>query len=278
MKNSMNVTILGHRQTFGPIQERDRVWQSCSGSWWRLWSCGSHDGSGTRSRWSQVDKLSSKVGDIIKFVPSVPVPVEKRKRYVYVPHCPGGPGMDCPLVIDPTGVYFRQTLKITQFSKLTYKNFCLDEKDKGETIFVVSLQPRIRNQETPTLTMLTWTGLMNRSGQCWHRESRLSSLWRWSQLGLETMITTIGMRMVWLANIPHWTMSTWPVASLVTEYNRSLASLDTIQFEHFQLQGPAVGRALSELILDGHYRSIDLTRLGFQRILNKTKMLERYCV
>ena len=27
-----------------------------------------------------------------------------RKRYVYVPHCPAGPGLDCPLVIDPTGV------------------------------------------------------------------------------------------------------------------------------------------------------------------------------
>ena len=38
---------------------------------------------------------------------SVALPVEKRKRYVYVPHCPEGPGMDCPLVIDPTGVYFR---------------------------------------------------------------------------------------------------------------------------------------------------------------------------
>ena len=38
----------------------------------------------------------------------VPVPVEKRKRFVFVPHCPGGPGMDCPLVIDPTGVYFRR--------------------------------------------------------------------------------------------------------------------------------------------------------------------------
>ena len=34
----------------------------------------------------------------------VEIPVEKRKRYVYVPHCPAGPGMDCPLVIDPTGV------------------------------------------------------------------------------------------------------------------------------------------------------------------------------
>ena len=35
---------------------------------------------------------------------SVGIPVEKRKRYVYVPHCPDGPGLDCPLVIDPCGV------------------------------------------------------------------------------------------------------------------------------------------------------------------------------
>ena len=27
-----------------------------------------------------------------------------RKRFVYVPHCPAGPSLDCPLVIDPTGV------------------------------------------------------------------------------------------------------------------------------------------------------------------------------
>ena len=39
------------------------------------------------------------------------LPVEKRKRYVYVPHCPGGPGLDCPLVVDPTGVYFRQRIR-----------------------------------------------------------------------------------------------------------------------------------------------------------------------
>ena len=50
-----------------------------------------------------------------------------------------------------------------------------------------------------------------------------------------------------------------------------------IQFTIF-FQGPAVGRAIAELILDGQYRSIDLTNLGFQRIINKTKMLERYCV
>ena len=36
------------------------------------------------------------------------VPVDPRKRYVYNIHCPTGPGIDCPLVIDPTGAYFRR--------------------------------------------------------------------------------------------------------------------------------------------------------------------------
>ena len=31
------------------------------------------------------------------------VPVDPRKRYVYNIHCPTGPGIDCPLVVDPTG-------------------------------------------------------------------------------------------------------------------------------------------------------------------------------
>ena len=26
---------------------------------------------------------------------------------MYVVHCPSGPTLDCPLVVDPTGVYFR---------------------------------------------------------------------------------------------------------------------------------------------------------------------------
>ena len=47
---------------------------------------------------------SGRVGELM----GLDIPVEKRKRYVYVPHCPQGPGLDCPLVIDPSGVYFRR--------------------------------------------------------------------------------------------------------------------------------------------------------------------------
>ncbi len=38
----------------------------------------------------------------------VPLPVEPRKRYVYCVHAPEGPGLNCPLVIDPSGTYFRR--------------------------------------------------------------------------------------------------------------------------------------------------------------------------
>nr|XP_012805844.1 FAD-dependent oxidoreductase domain-containing protein 1 isoform X2 [Jaculus jaculus] len=36
------------------------------------------------------------------------LPVEPRKRYVYLWHCPQGPGLEAPLVADTSGVYFRR--------------------------------------------------------------------------------------------------------------------------------------------------------------------------
>lgn len=40
-------------------------------------------------------------------------------------------------------------------------------------------------------------------------------------------------------------------------------------------QAPAVGRAIAELIVDGNFQTIDLTRLGFNRLLEDEPMLER---
>lgn len=39
---------------------------------------------------------------------------------------------------------------------------------------------------------------------------------------------------------------------------------------HGLMHAPAVGRALTEIILHGEYRTIDLTRMGYQRILDNT--------
>ncbi len=46
---------------------------------------------------------------------------------------------------------------------------------------------------------------------------------------------------------------------------------------HGLMQSPAVGRALGELITFGEYRSIDLSRLGYQRVTANHPLLETNC-
>ena len=41
------------------------------------------------------------------------------------------------------------------------------------------------------------------------------------------------------------------------------------------MHAPATGRAIAELILDGSYQTIDLTRLGWQRIVDMKPLAEQ---
>ena len=44
---------------------------------------------------------------------------------------------------------------------------------------------------------------------------------------------------------------------------------------HGLQQGPAAGNAISELVIDGRYKTIDLTRLGFARIRDNQPIFEK---
>jgi FAD-dependent oxidoreductase domain-containing protein 1 len=43
---------------------------------------------------------------------------------------------------------------------------------------------------------------------------------------------------------------------------------------HGLMHAPAVGRALSELVLHGEYRTLDLTRMGYRRVLDNAPYAE----
>lgn len=52
--------------------------------------------------------LDSATAGLRGSLPLSPIPIEPRKRYVYVWHCPNGPGLETPFLIDTSGAYFRR--------------------------------------------------------------------------------------------------------------------------------------------------------------------------
>ncbi|XP_064120407.1 FAD-dependent oxidoreductase domain-containing protein 1-like, partial [Macrobrachium nipponense] len=56
---------------------------------------------------------SGEIGNLVGIgqgsgIMGTPIPIEPRKRYVYCIKAPDGPGLDCPLVINPDHSYFRR--------------------------------------------------------------------------------------------------------------------------------------------------------------------------
>ena len=68
-------------------------------------------------------------------------------------------------------------------------------------------------------------------------------------------------------------------ASAVVQRLASLQAVPAVSKVHVGLQqSPAVGRAIAELIAFGGYRSIDLSRFGWERVLASRPIFERNVV
>nr|XP_046267117.1 FAD-dependent oxidoreductase domain-containing protein 1 [Scatophagus argus] len=190
-------------------------------------------------------KLAEKLG--IGFGPTgsiagIPLPVEPRKRYVYVLHCPDGPGLDTPFLIDHSGVYFRR------------------EGLGGN--YIAGASPA--EEEEPDTTNLevdhqffedkVWPSLANRVPA--FEKLKVTSAWAgfydyntFDQNGI---------------------IGTHPLI-----HNMYFA---TGFSGHGLQQSPAVGRAVAELILDGDFKTLDLSAFDFRRILAQEPVLERNIV
>lgn len=175
-------------------------------------------------------------------IAGIPVPVEPRKRYVYVVNCPDGPGLDTPFLIDYSGVYFRR------------------EGLGGNYITGVSPE-EAEEPDTSNLEVdhqffeeKVWPGLARRVPA--FEKLKVTSAWA-----------------------GFYDYNTFDQNGIIGVHPLINNMYFATGFSGHGLQhSPAVGRAVAELILEGNFKTLDLSNFSFRRILTQEPMLERNIV
>ncbi|XP_035727155.1 FAD-dependent oxidoreductase domain-containing protein 1-like [Vespa mandarinia] len=173
-----------------------------------------------------------------KGILSVPLPVERRKRYVYCFHCPDGPGLNTPLTIDPTQTYFRRDGLANSYicgrppqkDKEPKTNDLDVDHDFFETNIWPILAHRVKSFENLKVKS-SWAGYYEYN--------------TFDQNGI-------------IGRHPYY-----PNLFIATGFSG-----------HGIQQAPAVGRAISELILESRFLTLDLSKLGFERFIKLEVMKE----
>uniref|UniRef100_A0A6B2ECZ6 FAD-dependent oxidoreductase domain-containing protein 1 n=1 Tax=Phlebotomus kandelakii TaxID=1109342 RepID=A0A6B2ECZ6_9DIPT len=170
----------------------------------------------------------------------LPLPVEPRKRYVYVVNTqnPNCPGLNTPLTIDPSTTYFRRDGLCGNF--ICGKSPTEDHEpecsglDVDHEYFESEVWPRLAKR-VPSFESL-----------------KVNSSWAgYYEYNYYDKNGIIGAH----------------------PYHGNLLFATGFSGHGIQ-QTPAVGRAIMELIIHGQYRTIDLTRLGFDRLIVDQPMFE----
>ncbi|GLV38883.1 lethal (2) 37Bb [Carabus blaptoides fortunei] len=172
----------------------------------------------------------------------VPLPVEPRKRFVYCFECQeNGPGLNTPLTIDYTGTYFRRDgLGGRYIAGRAPKE---DEEPSIEDL----------NVDHSFFDNSVWPNLA-------HRVPAFNG---------------IKVKSAWGGYYEFNTFDENGIVGPHPYYNNLYIA--TGFSGHGIQQSPAVGRAMAEMILDGGFTTIDLTRLGFDRILLDKPIREQNC-
>ncbi|CAH2320413.1 FAD-dependent oxidoreductase domain-containing 1 [Pelobates cultripes] len=192
---------------------------------------------------------SSKVAEMAGIGTGVPdsleglkLPVEPRKRYVYMFHCPNGPGLDSPLLIDTSGAYYRR------------------EGLGGN--YIGGMSPT--EEEEPGASNLevdydffhdkVWPALAQRV----------------------PAFENLKVKSAWAGYYDYNTFDQNGVIGIHPLVNNMFFA--TGFSGHGLQQSPAVGRAIAELIIDGQFKTLDLTAFSFKRFCSGEHILERNIV
>ncbi|KAL4660649.1 FAD-dependent oxidoreductase domain-containing protein 1 [Arapaima gigas] len=173
---------------------------------------------------------------------AVPVPVEPRKRYVYVINCPDGPGLDTPFMIDYSGVYCRREgLGGNYIAGLSP-----EEEEEPDTRDLEVDYNFFQDRVWPLLAHRIPAFECAKVTSAWAGYYDYNTFDQNGILGLHPLVNNM---------------------YFATGFSG-----------HGLQQSPAVGRALAELILDGSFRTLDLSALGFMRLYHQQPVLEKNIV
>lgn len=188
---------------------------------------------------SIVNAAGPAASDVAKLLGIADLPVRSRKRYVYVFECRASlPG--CPLVIDPTGAYFRPEgdLFLCGVSPT-------DDADPDCTDLRIDRRPFLE---------VVWPALA----------------WRVPEF------ESLRERRPWAGHYAVNTHDRNTILGWVPEVENVLLACGFSG--HGLQQAPAVGRGIAELIAHGEYQSLDLSRFGFERVRRGERVLEEAIV
>uniref|UniRef100_A0A8D0LCI1 FAD-dependent oxidoreductase domain-containing protein 1 n=1 Tax=Sphenodon punctatus TaxID=8508 RepID=A0A8D0LCI1_SPHPU len=171
-------------------------------------------------------------------IQGIKLPVEPKKRYVYVWHCPDGPGLECPMLIDTTGAYFRREgcggNYLGGISPTEEEEPDISDLEVDHNFFKESVWPKLAHR-VPTFECLkeksSWAGYYD-----------YNTFDQNAVLGIHPLVT-----------------------------NMYFAT----GFSGHGLQQSSSGPAIAELIVKGKYDAIDLQKFSFDRIVRGEPILER---
>ena len=169
----------------------------------------------------------------------IDLPVGPRKRYVYVLDCPAATEAlhKAPLTVIPGGVYFRP---------------------EGRN-FLAGLSPE--EHEEPGI--LDWE-----VDHAWFEE-RI-----WPALAERVpLFEAIKVISAWVGHYDYNALDQNAVIGPHPEVRNFLFA--NVFSGHGLQQGPAAGNAIAELVLHGGFRTIDLTRFGYERIARNQPLFEK---
>ncbi|XP_059786065.1 FAD-dependent oxidoreductase domain-containing protein 1 isoform X1 [Balaenoptera ricei] len=167
------------------------------------------------------------------------LPVEPRKRYVYLWHCPQGPGLEAPLVADPSGAYFRR-----EGLGNNYLGGCSPAEEE---------EPDPGNLEVDHdfFQEKVWPHLARRV----------------------PAFEALKVRRAWAG---YYDYNTFDQNGVVGPHPLVVNMYFATGFSgHGLQQAPAVGRAVAEVMLEGRFQTINLSPFLFSRFYLGEKAQER---